>query len=197
MEFPLQLKFKLIALAPQITVTDNTGQTVCYVKQKLFKFKEAVQIFTDSTQKTKLFEINADRVIDWSARYTFTFASGNVLGSIKRSGMKSLWRAHYTVFGQTGDPIFEVQQDNPWIAVLDHFVGEIPVIGMFTGYMLNPVYGVKRHGDSQNTARLIKKKTFLESGFTITADDPNLRENEQFLIILSALMVTLLERSRG
>ena len=45
MQYPLELKFKVLALAPQISVTDAGGQQIFYVKQKLFKLKEAVTVF--------------------------------------------------------------------------------------------------------------------------------------------------------
>ena len=67
MNYPLQMRFKILALAPQIHVTDSTGATVCYVRQKMFRLKENVSVFRDETQKTLLCEIKADRIIDWSA----------------------------------------------------------------------------------------------------------------------------------
>lgn len=33
-----------MALAPQATVTDANGAAVCYLKQKLFAFKEKVEV---------------------------------------------------------------------------------------------------------------------------------------------------------
>ena len=45
MDYPLQLSFKLLALAPQIYVRDRAGQLRMYVKQKLLKLKEQVTVF--------------------------------------------------------------------------------------------------------------------------------------------------------
>jgi len=44
MNYPLQFSFKIIALAPQITVTDSTGQVISYVRQKMFKLREQIEI---------------------------------------------------------------------------------------------------------------------------------------------------------
>ena len=41
MQYPLELSFKIIALAPQIYVKDARGQELLYVRQKLLKLKEA------------------------------------------------------------------------------------------------------------------------------------------------------------
>ena len=197
MDYPLHLAFKILAFAPQITITDRTGLSLFYVKQKLFKFKEAVQVFKDESRAQHLYNIDADRMLDWSARYTFTRPNGEILGSIKRSGMKSLVAAHYTLLDVTGMPLFELEQNNPWSGLLDSLLGEIPIVGIFSGYFLNPVYNVKRATSSEVVLKLIKKRTFLESGFSITNENSSLSDTEQTLILLGAIMVTLLERERS
>ena len=94
-QYPLKVSFKIIAIAPQLTITDATGRSLIYVKQKLFKFKEKVEIFSDSTKTTKLGTIQAHKVIDWSARYFFDGPDGSEIGSVSRKGMRSLWKASY------------------------------------------------------------------------------------------------------
>ena len=98
LQYPLRLSFKILALASQATMTDATGRTVLYTKQKLLKFREHVEIFTDSNQATRLADIRANKVIDWSARYFSTDASGREIGSVGRRGWRSMWRAHYEAF---------------------------------------------------------------------------------------------------
>ena len=101
--YPLTLSFKIVALAPQLSITDANGNLVAYVKQKLFKLKEAVTVFADERQTQSLFTMNADRNLDFSARYNFATAQGNAIGSVKRRGMKSIWSAHYEIMD--GDTI--------------------------------------------------------------------------------------------
>jgi hypothetical protein len=33
--------------------------------------------------------------------------------------------------------VMTVQEENGWIKVLDALMGEVPVVGMFTGYLFN------------------------------------------------------------
>ncbi len=134
MQYPLELTFKFWALAPQISVLDAQQNLVFYVKQKLFKLKEAITVFADGEQQRPLYYIKADRIIDFSARYDFTDADGNYLGAVKRRGMKSFWRARYDIFDGDSSKI-HIQEKNPWIKVLDALFAEIPVVGMFTGYV--------------------------------------------------------------
>ena len=43
MKYPLTLKCKIIAISPQIYVTDSDENPVLYVKQKFLKLKEHVE----------------------------------------------------------------------------------------------------------------------------------------------------------
>jgi len=97
MNYPLDISFKLLALAQQLSVRDAQGNLIFYVKRKAFKLKEAITVFADEAQMRPLYHLNADRVIDFSARYLFTDHAGNTLGSIKRHGMRSLWKSHYEI----------------------------------------------------------------------------------------------------
>lgn len=194
MKYPLTLSFKILALAPQISVTDAYGNLVFYVRQKLFKLKESVTVFADAQQTKPLYAINADRIIDWSARYNFTDQQGISVGAVKRQGMRSLWRAHYDILN--GDmAVMSVQEENPWVKVMDSLVGEVPILGFFTGYLFHPAFLVTRH-DGAVVMRLQKVPAFFESKFIIEQKAP-LDESEQRRVLLSLLMMVLLERSRG
>jgi hypothetical protein len=129
LQYPLTLSFKILALASQATVTDANGRTVLYTKQRLLKFKEHVEIWTDNSQGTRLAEIKANKVIDWSARYFFTDAQGSQIGSVGRRGWRSIWKAHYEVFNP-GDSAadFSIHEENAWIKVADSIVGDIPTV---------------------------------------------------------------------
>ena len=95
MRFPLQLRFKIAAIASQIYATDADNQPVFYVKQKLFKLKENIEIFKDDSKTQRLFTVKADRVIDFSPVFTLHDEANNELGSVKRFGRKSIWKSTY------------------------------------------------------------------------------------------------------
>ena len=65
MNFPLQLRFKIFGIAPQIFVTDPAGTQILYVKQKLFKLREAINVFANDQQTQQVASINANSMIDW------------------------------------------------------------------------------------------------------------------------------------
>lgn len=192
--YPLTFSFKIVALAPQFSITDANGRLIAYVKQKLFKLKEAVTVFADEQQKQPLYTINADRIIDFSARYNFATTQGVALGSVKRHGMRSLWKTHYEIMD--GDAVvMEINEENPWIKVIDAFFTEIPILGMFSGYVFHPVYLVTRQ-DGTLVMRLEKQPAFFEGKFLVEKKG-QLSEVEEQRILLSLIMMLLLERTRG
>ena len=194
MNYPLNLSFKILALARQLSVTDASGRLIFYVKQKAFKLKEAVTVFADAEQTQSLYSINANKVLDFSARYTFTDRNGRVLGSVKRQGMKSLWKAHYDILdGET--PVMTIKEESPWTKVLDSLVGEIPILGMFTGYLFHPAYLVTRQNGAV-VLRLEKQPAFFEGKFVVQKQG-EMDQTEEERAILSLLMMVLLERHRG
>ncbi|MFN6563679.1 MAG: hypothetical protein RMY28_028305 [Nostoc sp. ChiSLP01] len=194
MQYPLELTFKLWAFAPQMSVVNAQGNLAFYVKQKLFKLKEAITVFADVEQTRPIYYIKADRIIDFSARYDFTDSNGTYIGSVKRRGLKSLWRARYDIFD--GDTTtLNIQEKNPWVKIADALFAEIPVVGIFTGYVFNPVYLVSRD-DGTVVMRLEKIPTFLSRKFIIKAVD-ELSDRQEQQILLSLMMMLLLERNRG
>lgn len=194
MNYPLTLTFKMLAIARQLSLRDASGRLVCYVKQRAFKLKEAVTVFADESQTTPLYTMAADRVIDFSAQYHFADAQGRRLGGVKRQGMRSLWKARYEVQAAQGRPM-SIQEANPWTKVLDSVVGEIPVVGIFTGYLFHPAY-VLSGPAGEPLLRLEKQPAFLEGRFKVEKLG-HLGGDEEAVGLLSLIMVILLERRRG
>jgi len=192
--YPLQLSFKILAIARQLSVTDATGRLIFYVKQKAFKLKEAVTIFADAEQTQPLYTISADRVIDFSARYHIMDQRGAPVGSVKRQGMKSIWRSRYDIMAGEAT-VMTIQEANPWSKVFDSLFGELPVIGMFTGYFFHPAFNVLRP-NGEAVMRLVKEPAFFEGKFKVDKLAA-MSEAEEMLAMLGLLMMVLLERSRG
>ena len=194
--YPLKFTFRVLTFAPRMDVVDATGRSVLHARQKLFKFKEHIEIFTDATQTTKLADIRADRIIDWSARYGFTDNANACIGAMGRKGWRSLWRANYEVFNP-GDlsKDFAIQEENPFAKFIDGLVGQIPLLGVLTLYLFHPRYLASRT-DGTGVLRMQKLPAFLQGKFSIE----RLAETtprETMNLLLSFIMVTMLERRRG
>jgi uncharacterized protein YxjI len=194
MNFPLELNFKKIALSPQVSVRDASGQVVLYTKQKAFKLKEAVTIFADAEQTRPLYTINADRVLDFNAKYNIADVSGRSLGAVARKGRKSIWRAEYEVL-DGGVPSMTIREENSWVKVADALFGELPIAGIFSGYVFNPTY-LLTNASGTPLMRLSKQPAFMQGKFRIEKLGV-MSESEETRAVLGFLMMVLLERRRG
>ena len=197
LRFPLTLRFRHFTISPQLRVTDAGDQEVCFVKQKAFRLKESVTVFRDSSQSHVLGKIEADRIIDWSARYTFTDPEGRPMGAMGRRGAKSLWRAHYDIFAnaRSNEAAMTIQEESVLVRMLDSLLGEIPILGIFTGFFFHPTYVIAR-ANGTPVARVHKRRALLEGRFTLERLG-ELTDEEELEVLLSCLMMVLLERSRG
>lgn len=196
LNYPLDFKFKISTLSSDFNITDKNGKYVAYVRQKMFKLKEDVIVFNDESRSIELFRIQANQWIDFNASYSIKFAeNGAVFGKLARKGMRSIWKAKYDIFDANDQFKYSISEDNGWTKVFDNMVGEIPIIGMFTGYFLNPAYSVTDK-NGQVLFRLKKMPSLIGRRFQLDrlVDIP---DEDESLIILSYLMMVLLERSRG
>ncbi len=195
LQFPLDLVFRIGTLSNDFVATDANGRQVAYVRQKLFKFIEEIQVFKDDTKSELSYTIKANQWIDFSATYVFTNSSNTELGRVARKGWRSMWRAHYDIFDQHQQQDLTISEENPWAKVMDGFLGEIPLVGMFTGYLFHPSYLLTRPG-GKPVARLKKEPSFIGRRFKVEKLD-EFEEGEEERVLLGLMMMILLERQRG
>lgn len=194
-EFPINFEFKIGTLANDFTVTDGKGRSLGYVRQKMFKLKEAIQVFSDTTKQTVNYKINADRIIDFNACYSFVNQDEEEFGKVARKGAKSLWKANYEIFDKGGVSEYTVNEENPWAKVMDALMGEVPVVSLFTGYMFNPKYAIKDK-EGKIVARFVKEASFFGRKFKLEKVG-DVEPDDYERMLLAVMMILLLERRRG
>lgn len=194
MKYPIELNFKLLTFGQRITATDADGNVIMFIKQKMLKLKEQVEVYNDADQTQLLFTMKADRVIDFSANYHFADAQGNDWGAVRRKGMRSLWSAHYEIM-QDGEIDMQMCEESAFKKVLEALLGEIPLIGILAIYLINPTYLVSRP-DGTPLLRLTKKPAFFEGKFVLEKLN-DIPEDDEVRSLLAILMAALLERKRG
>lgn len=196
LNYPLDFKFKITTLASDFNITDRNGNYVAYVRSKLFKLKDDVIVYNDESKSQELFRIKANQWIDFNASYLISdLTNSKNYGRLARKGMRSFWKAHYDILDENDKTKFYISEDNAWVKVLDGFVGEIPILGMFTGYFLNPSYTVK-DPSGKEYFRLKKMPSLIGRRFQLDRLI-NIDDEDESLVVLSFLMMVLLERARG
>lgn len=194
-QFPVNLTFKIGTLSNDFVAQDAAGNTIVYVRQKLLKLIEEVQVFNNESRSELMYTIRANRWIDFTATYTFTDKNSYEIGRVVRKGWASLWKAHYDIYDEKQQLDMTVREENPWAKVFDSMLGEIPVLGMLTGYLFHPTYIVTRP-DGRPVVRLKKETSFFGRRFSIDKLD-EFENGEEQRVLLGLMMMILLERQRG
>ena len=196
LNYPLDFKFKITTFSSDFNITDKNGNYVAYVRQKIFKLKDDVIVFNDESKSQELFRIKANQWIDFNASYSITdLVQEKNFGRLARKGMRSLWKSQYNILDENDQPKYQINEDNAWTKVLDGFMSEIPLVGMFTGYFLNPSYTVVDNSGKE-IFRLKKMPSLIGRRFQLDRLY-DLADEDESLIVLSFLMMVLLERARG
>jgi hypothetical protein len=94
------------------------GSLKFYARQRAFRLKEAIDVYTDSTQSHCPLQIRARNVIDFSATYDVTdTTTGEAVGSLQRQGMKSFLRDSWIIRSCQGDEIGRIVEDSGALAL--------------------------------------------------------------------------------
>ncbi len=193
--YPYSFLFNIATFHKDFTVKDITGATRAYVKQKMFKLKDHVRVFTDESETELAYDIRADRWLDFNTVFSFNKPDGSKIGKLVRKGWKSIWKASYELYDENDMQDLLIQEKNPWIKVGDTLLSEIPIVGILTGYFFNPSYSVKRP-DGTLVCSFTKNASFFGRKFSLIKENP-FEQGEEERIKLGLMMMVLLERRRG
>ncbi|MBL7772297.1 MAG: hypothetical protein JNM95_05535 [Chitinophagaceae bacterium] len=193
--YPYTFTFKVTTFHNDFEVKDVTGEVRAYVKQKLLKLKEHVKVYSDTSQQQLIYEIKADRWLDFNASYRFLQADGTSIGRIVRKGWRSLWKVAYDLYDHLDQPDLSIHEKNPWVRVGDALFSEIPILGILTGYVFNPTYLVTRP-DGTLVCTFKKRPSFFGRKFELYKE-ADFEEGEENRVQLGLMMMVLLERRRG
>lgn len=195
LQFPIKFVFKISTLANDFTARDAYGNIVAYVRQKMFKLKEDISIYSDESRTQINYKIKADRWLDFSAAYSFFDENGSEFGKIVRKGWRSIWKAEYELIDEFSTIQYHIREENAWVKVLDSLLGEIPFLGILTGYLFNPSYVVTNQND-EIVVRLKKLPSFFGREFEVDKIG-GMDNDDDDRIMLGLMMMILLERRRG
>ncbi len=194
LNYPLDLRFKIVTVGTRVRVMDASGRLVAYVRKKKFKLREDVGVYGDEDQRDLLFRLKADRVPNFGASYAISGPDGRPVGAVRRHGMRSLWRSAYGLADASGTEVGAIHEENPWVKVLDGLLESVPFGDSLGGLFFNPAYLVDLRGRS--VLRLQKKRSVFESAFRLEKLG-DFTEEEEPLLLASVVMMILLERDRG
>jgi uncharacterized protein YxjI len=114
--------FKLFGAAFHIYDETQT-QVLFYSKQKAFKLREDIRLYTGEDMQTELLTIQARQVMDWGASYdVYDAIERRKVGALRRKAMSSIVRDQWIILDVNDQPIGQVQEDSLFKALLRRFV---------------------------------------------------------------------------
>ncbi|MFQ5730453.1 MAG: hypothetical protein ACE5KM_00715 [Planctomycetaceae bacterium] len=110
-------------LGAKFHIYDAEGALIGFCKQKAFKLKEDIRVYSDESMSEERLSITARAIIDFSAAYdVIDSKSGSKLGALKRKGMKSIFRDSWIVLDDADNEIGTLQEDSTSMAMVRRFL---------------------------------------------------------------------------
>lgn len=121
-EYTIRRKVMTLAGA-KFHIYDAQEKLIGFSKQKAFKLKEDIRVFTDESEKTEMLSIQARSIIDFSSAYDVVNSqSGAKLGALQRKGLASMLRDSWVMLDAAGREFGKIQEDSMGMALVRRFV---------------------------------------------------------------------------
>ena len=120
--------FKLFGAA--FHIYDASGNVAFYSKQKAFKLKEDIRVYTGEDMQSELLTIRTDQILDIGATYQVhdPQQGGVHVGSLRRKGLKSIVRDEWVFLNPGGQEVGLIQEDSTAMALVRRFLPLGPLI---------------------------------------------------------------------
>lgn len=124
MKYLLKRKFFTL-LGKEFTIYDDKDEVVAYAKQKAFKLKEEIQIYTNSTKSHLLASIKSRNIWDFGATYDVRDDNGELLGAFRRLGVRSMFRDEWKILTPGDNEIGVIQEESSALALVRRLLTNI------------------------------------------------------------------------
>lgn len=105
-------------------IYDIDGNLIGFSKQKAFKLKEDIRIYTDESMTDERIKIAARSIIDFGAAYdVIDSKTQQKLGALRRKGFKSILRDSWEVMDENDQVIGKLEEDSMLMSLLRRYLG--------------------------------------------------------------------------
>lgn len=194
-QYPLNFLFKITTVSNDFTATDAAGKTIFFVREKLFKLRDHINVYRDESKKEILYDLVSNKIIDFQQTFTITNSQKEVIGKIRKKTVRSVIKATYHLQDAEGNHIYTIKERNASVRILDFIFDElVPVAGELSGYILNPKY-VVTDLDGNELMEMRKKRSFWGRKFDVNKLTKKPFNEEQ--VVLSLILMVIQQRDRG
>lgn len=127
-------------LGQEFHIYNPQQQLIGFCRQKAFKLKEDIRIYSDTSNRYEILSIKARNIIDFSACYDVVDSvSGCYLGAWRRKGWSSMIRDRWEMLDCNGNVVAELNEDSMGLALIRRLLCNL----IPQSYDLTNMYGVQ------------------------------------------------------
>ena len=105
----LQCRKKILSIAPTFEIFDQAGQPLLFCQEKLFKIKDDIRIYSDSSKRVELLRIAQRNIVDWAGIFDIVDpATGQRIGVLRRKGWRSFSRDEWHIHDAYDQPVGKI-----------------------------------------------------------------------------------------
>lgn len=113
------LKKQAIALTGIFRIYNENDQMVLYSRQKMFRLREDIRVYSGEDMSQELLYIQARNIIDFSAAYDVIDSTDQTrVGALRRRGWRSMLRDTWDILDASDQPLGILQEDSQGRAML-------------------------------------------------------------------------------
>lgn len=110
-------------------IYDAQERIVGYCKQKAFRLREDIRIYTDESCSREMFVIGTQQILDIGATYTVRQADGRVLGALRRKGLKSTFvRDEWIILSADGAEVGAIREEGTFAPMLRKWIDLVSLL---------------------------------------------------------------------
>ncbi len=176
--------FKIFGAA--FHVYDEHGSVIGYCKQKAFKLREDIRLYTGEDMSEELLTLKTQKIIDFGATYSVTLPDGTSLGSLRRKGMKSSFvRDEWIVFDPQGTEVVKVRETGSFAPIARRYID-------YANIFFPQRYELIRANDTTTIANLRQhfNPFIFRMGVAIVEQDEHL---DELLILGASCLIAAIE----
>ena len=124
-EFTIRRKI-LTVFGAKFHIYNAAGNLLGFCKQKAFRLKEDIRVYTDETMSDERLVIKARSAIDFSAAYDVVDSrEQRKIGALRRKGFKSMFRDEWQVLDENDHEVGTIREDSAWMALFRRYLSNL------------------------------------------------------------------------
>lgn len=171
-------------------VFDESGEVIAYCKQKAFKLREDIRLYTGEDMQEELFRLSARSIMDFSTTYDVLLPSGEALGSLRRKGMASTFmRDSWLIFDAEGREMAYLREQNAWLAFFRR-------LNDWVSFFSPQTFAMTRAADEAHIATFRQhfNPGVFRLGVRMEMDDPQF---DDLVVLAAACLIAAIEGRQG